>query len=81
MALRSVFGSRLARSCSPRPSQRSKYTVGVALRMRTRIAVQKLSRPETKSSKKKIRRPRSVLRHHTHGKLAYGERTTPAYIS
>ena len=36
--------SRFARSCSPRPSQRSKYTEGVALRMRICIAVQRLSR-------------------------------------
>ena len=40
----SLLCSRFARSCSPRPSQRSKYTEGVALRMRICIAVQRLSR-------------------------------------
>ena len=40
----SLLGSRFARSCSTRPSQRSKYTGGVALRMRICIAVQRLSR-------------------------------------
>ena len=39
-----LLGSCFARSCSPRPSQRSKYTEGVALRMRICIAVQRLSR-------------------------------------
>ena len=39
-----TIGSRFARSCSPRPFQRSKYTEGVALRMRICIAVQRLSR-------------------------------------
>ena len=36
----SLLGSRFARSCSPRPSQRSKYTEGVELRMCMCIAVQ-----------------------------------------
>ena len=40
----SLLGSRFARSCSPRPSQRSKYTESVALRMRICIAVHRLSR-------------------------------------
>ena len=40
----SLLCSRFARSCSPRPSQRSKYTEGVALRMRICTAVQRLSR-------------------------------------
>ena len=40
----SLLGSRFARSCSTRPSQRSKYTEGVVLRMRICIAVQRLSR-------------------------------------
>ena len=40
----SFLGSRFARSCLPRPSQMSKYTEGVALRMRICIAVQRLSR-------------------------------------
>ena len=40
----SLLCSRFARSCSPRPSQRSKYTEGVALRMRICNAVQRLSR-------------------------------------
>ena len=40
----SLLGSRFAQSCSTRPSQRSKYTGGVALRMRICIAVQRLSR-------------------------------------
>ena len=40
----SLLGIRFARSCSTRPSQRSKYTEGAALRMRTYIAVQRLSR-------------------------------------
>ena len=40
----SLLGSRFARSCSTRPSQRSKYTGGVVLRMRICIAVQRLSR-------------------------------------
>ena len=40
----SLLGSRFARSCSTRPSQRSKYTGCVALRMRICIAVQRLSR-------------------------------------
>ena len=40
----SLLGSRFARSCSTRPSQRSKYTGGVALCMRICIAVQRLSR-------------------------------------
>ena len=48
----SLLCSRFARSCSPRPSQRSKYTEGVALRMRICIAVQRLSR---KWVQKKIR--------------------------
>ena len=48
----SLLCSRFARSCSPRPSQRSKYTEGVALRMRICIAVQRLSR---KCVQKKIR--------------------------
>ena len=39
----SLLGSRFARSRSTRPSQRSKYTGGVALRMRICIAVQRLS--------------------------------------
>ena len=39
-----LLDSRFARSCSPRPSQRSKYTVGAALRMRICIVIQKLSR-------------------------------------
>ena len=46
-----------ARSCSTRPSQRSKYTEGVALRMRICIAVQRLSR---KCVQKKIRPVRLV---------------------
>ena len=37
----SLLGSRFARSCSTRLSQRSKYTEGVVLRMRICIAVQK----------------------------------------
>ena len=40
----SLLCSRFARSCSPRPFQRSKYTEGVALRMRICIAVRRLSR-------------------------------------
>ena len=40
----SLLGSRFARSCSTRPSQRSKYTEGVALRMCICITVQRLSR-------------------------------------
>ena len=40
----SLLCSRFARSCSPRPSQRSKYTEGVVLRMRICIAVQRQSR-------------------------------------
>ena len=40
----SLLCNRFARSCSPRPSQRSKYTEGVALRMRICVAVQRLSR-------------------------------------
>ena len=40
----SLLCNRFARSCSPRPSQSSKYTEGVALRMRICIAVQRLSR-------------------------------------
>ena len=42
----SLLGSRFARSCSPRPSQRSKYTEGVAQRMRICIAVQSKVRPK-----------------------------------
>ena len=42
----SVLGSRFARSCSRRPSQRSQYTEGVALRMTlSRKCVQKKIRP------------------------------------
>ena len=48
----SLLCNRFARSCSPRPSQRSKYTEGVSLRMRICIAVQRLSR---KWVQKKIR--------------------------
>ena len=48
----SLLCSRFARSCSPRPSQRSQYTEGAALRMRIRIAVRRLSR---KCVQKKIR--------------------------
>ena len=40
----SLLCSRFAQSCSPRPFQRSKYTEGVALRMRICIAVRRLSR-------------------------------------
>ena len=40
----SLLCSRFARSCSPRPFQRSKYTEGVALCMRICIAVRRLSR-------------------------------------
>ena len=47
----SLLSSRFARSCSTRPSQRFKYTEGVALRMRC-IAVKRLSR---KCVQKKIR--------------------------
>ena len=66
----SLLCSRFARSCSPRPSQRSKYTEGVVLRMRICIAVQKLSRKCVQ--KKKIRPPRfrvsfdKQLRHRTY---------------
>ena len=43
--LTAVFlAGRFAQSCSTHPSQRSKYTEGVALRMRICIAVQRLSR-------------------------------------
>ena len=44
----SLLGSHLARSCSTRPSQRSKYTEGVALRMRVCIAVQRLIRSKVR---------------------------------
>ena len=54
----SLLCSRFARSCSPRPSQRSKYTEGVALRMRICIAVRRLSR---KCIQKKIRPARPPL--------------------
>ena len=40
----SLLGSRFTRSCSPRPSQGSKCTEGVVLRMRICIAVQRPSR-------------------------------------
>ena len=40
----SLLGSRFARSCSTRPSQRSKYTEGVARCMCKCTAVQRLSR-------------------------------------
>ena len=40
----SLLCNCFARSCSPHPSQKSKYTEGVALRMRICIAVQRLSR-------------------------------------
>ena len=53
----SLLGSRFARSYSTRPSQRSKYTEGVALCMRICIAVQRLSR---KCVQKKIRPKRRV---------------------
>ena len=54
----SLLCSRFAQSCSTRPSQRSKYTGGVALRMRICIAVQRLSR---KCVQKKIRPTRAFL--------------------
>ena len=46
----SLLGSRFARSCSTRPFQRSKYTEGVALRMRISIAVQGLHRFSSRPS-------------------------------
>ena len=51
----SLLCNRFARSCSPRPSQRSKYTEVVALRMRICIAAQRLSRKWVQ--KKKYARP------------------------
>ena len=55
----SLLSSRFARSCSTRPSQRSKYTEGVVLRMRICIAVQRLSR---KCVQKKKKRPVWLVR-------------------
>ena len=67
----SLLGSRFARSCSPRPSQRSKYTEGVAQRMGICIAVQRLSQKcvQKKNTREPAERihmrrssPRSMLR-------------------
>ena len=52
----SLRGSRFARSCSTRPSQRSKYTEGVVLRMRICIAVQRKCVQKKKNTPSHIRR-------------------------
>ena len=54
----SLLGSCFARSFSTRPSQMSKYTEGVAVRMRVYITVQKLSRKCVQEKKKKARETR-----------------------